>query len=99
MNFDFREDYFRYGGTIKAYFCNKPKYDLGSSSNFVHEEVKRLNRTNSSANKSEPPIPPPKPKLARQRSDLKNFPNDERFYVPKDKCRKSLKLKSTVNDK
>ena len=63
-----REDYFQFGGTVKAYFCNNPikikKWESGAP-------VKR-----SSSNRSD--------RLNKSKNnDSKRFPNDERFYLPK----------------
>ena len=63
-----REDYFQFGGTVKAYFCNNPikikKWESGTP-------VKR-----SSSNRSD--------RLNKSKNnDFKRFPNDERFYLPK----------------
>ena len=86
----FREDYFNFGGTVKAYFCNKPKPTFETTSpenNFVLDQVRKINRNNSNIKRNNSNIIQQRQNIDnRKRKDdhIKSLPNDEKFYIPKE---------------
>ena len=94
----FREDYFNFGGTVKAYFCNKPRQKLSIPKNdFVHEEIKRINQTNRSRNENVKQSPKPIANVIsnRKSSELIKRESDNKYFLPKDK----VDLKARKGDK
>ena len=97
----FREDYFNFGGTVKAYFCNKPRQKLSIPKNdFVHEEIKRINQQRSkNAEKNQSPKPVLKAnKVLSDSNKLRKREADDKYFLPKDevdsKAKKGDKLSS-----
>jgi len=90
MDSAWREDYFNFGGTVKAYFCNKPKPTFETTSpenNFVLDQVRKINRNNSNIKRNNSNIIQQRQNIYnRKRKDdhIKSVPNDEKFYIPKE---------------
>ena len=76
-----REDYFQFGGTVKAYFCNNPikikKWEPG-----LDEDLRRVKRTASSRSGQNE-------NYLKQKNEFKRIPNDDRFYQPKTQTNKN----------
>ena len=94
----FREDYFNFGGTVKAYFCNKPRQKLSIPKNdFVHDEIKRLNQQRS---RNEHKTHSPKQVLRANKSSsdsnkLRKREADDKYFLPKEE----VDLKAKKGDK
>ena len=94
----FREDYFDFGGTVKAYFCNKPRQKLSFPKNeFVHEEIKRINQQRSkNTHKNQSPKPVIKAnKVLSDSNKLRKREADDKYFLPKDE----VDLKAKKGDK